>query len=217
MARAPRKSGSKVNYEAQPMIPPERRLEAAKWQKSYGMFITGQSFIDEVKIVEREMNRRWGASRLRLIVGPELRDKFDRQRYMFNQAVWYGELEDVRQQSQRMINAWKALDKQATATGQTIMLPEVWDITSPKGHVYAFVRDRDDAKVYERDRPSVRVFTLEEICLILDAQEAVGEAKEAFPDAEVVAWSKGSVGDVLDDIEDTSRRLDDLLDDEIPF
>lgn len=204
----------KVNYEPQePMIPLERRIQAAKWQKSYGMFITGQSFIDEAKIVEREMNRRWGAGRLRMIVGPELRDKFDRQRYLFNQAIWHGELEDLRQQAQRMINAWKALDKQATSTGQTIMLPEVWDIVSPKGNVYAFVRDRDDAKVYERDRPNVRVFTLEEICLVLDAQEAVGEAKEAFPYAEVVGWSFGSVGDVLDDIEDTSYDLDD----EIPF
>lgn len=204
----------KVNYEPQqPMIPEERRIPAARWQKSYGMFITGQSFIDEAKIVEREMNRRWGAGRLRLIVGADLRDKFDRQRYLFNQAVWHGELEDVRQQAQRMINAWKALDKQATQAGQTLQLPEVWDAVSPKGNVYAFVRDRDDAKVYERDRPNVRVFTLEEICLVLDAQEAVGEAKEAFPDAEVVAWSKGSVGDVLDDILDTSPDLDD----EIPF
>lgn len=214
MARAPKKQG-KVNYDAQPMIPPERRKATARWQKSYGMFITGQSMIDEVTLLADKMESKWGAGQLRLIVGADLRDKFDRQRYLFNQAIFHGELEDVRQQSQRMANAWKALDRAATEAGHTIQLPEVWDHISDEGNVYAFVRHRDHAKVYQNAERKVRLFTLEEVCRILDAQSALGEAKEHFPGAEVVEVQKRSVGDVLDDIWDTRPALTDPLDDDI--
>lgn len=216
MARAPKKKGG-VNYDAQPMIPSERRRPAARWQKSYGMFITGQSMIDEVTLLADRMESKWGAGRLRLIVGADLRDKFDRQRYLFSQAIMLGELEDVRVQANRMANAWKALDRAATEAGQTIQLPEVWDHISEQENVYAFVRHRDHAKVYHNAHPNVRLFTLEEVCRILDAQSVLGEAKELFPGAEVVEVQKRSVGDVLDDIWDASKDLDDPLDDEIPF
>lgn len=216
MAKAARKG--KVNYEAQkPLIPEERRHPAARWQKSHGMFITGQSMIDEVTLLANSMESKWGAGRLRLIVGADLRDKFDRQRYLFNQAIHYGELEDVRQQSLRMANAWKALDRAATQAGFSVQLPEVWDHISEEGNVYAFVRNRDDAKVYHRDGREVRLYTLEEVCRILDAQGLLQSVKEAFPGSEVVGVQKRSVGDVLEDIFDTSRGLDDPLDDEIPF
>ena len=217
MAKVPNKRGA-VSYEQQkPMVPEERRFPAAKWQKSHGMFITGQSMVDEVTLLASEMERKWGAGRLRLIVGADLRDKFDRQRYLYNQALFFGELEDVRVQSQRMANAWKALDRAASDAGQTIQLPEVWDHVSEEGNVYAFVRTRDDAKMYERSGRSVSLYTVEEICRILDAQSLVQGVKEAFPSAEVVGYQKRSVGDVLDDIWDTSKGLDDPLDDDIPF
>lgn len=214
MARAPKKKGG-VNYDAQPMIPSERRKPSARWQKSYGMFITGQSMIDEVTLLADKMESKWGAGQLRLIVGPELRDKFDRQRYLFSQAIWLGELEDVRVQSQRMIKAWNALDRKATEDGLTVQLPEVWDHISEDGNVYAFVRHRDHAKVYQNANRNVRLFTLEEVCRILDAQSPVGEAKELFEGAEVVEVQKRSVGDVLDDLWDGSKSLDDPLDDDI--
>lgn len=214
MARAPKKKGG-VNYDAQPMIPSERRKPSARWQKSYGMFITGQSMIDEVTLLADKMESKWGAGQLRLIVGPELRDKFDRQRYLFSQAIWLGELEDVRVQSQRMMKAWNALDRKATEDGLTVQLPEVWDHISEEGNVYAFVRHRDHAKVYHNANRNVRLFTLEEVCRILDAQSPVGEAKEMFPGAEVVEVQKRSVGDVLDDLWDGSKSLDDPLDDDI--
>ena len=41
------------------------------------------------------------------------REKFDRQRYLVNQAIWHGELEDVRRETGRMVNAWLALDRVA--------------------------------------------------------------------------------------------------------
>lgn len=217
MAKAPKKGGG-VNYSRpEPLIPPERRIESAKWQRSYGTFITGQSFLDEVTLLADRMESKWGAGQLRLIVGPELRDKFDRQRFLLNQAMYYGELEDVRVQSQRMIKAWSALDRAATDAGHSVQLPEVWDHISENGNVYAFVRNRDDAKVYMRPGRESMLYTLEEVCRILDAQRGLTEAKEAFPVSEVIGVQKRSVGDVLDDIWDTSRSLDDPLDDPLPF
>jgi len=217
MAKAPKKGGA-VNYSRpEPLIPPERRIESAKWQRSYGTFITGQSFLDEVTLLADRMESKWGAGQLRLIVGPELRDKFDRQRFLFNQAMYHGELEDVRVQSQRMIKAWNALDRAASEAGHSVQLPEVWDHISENGNVYAFVRNRDDAKVYMRPGRESMLYTLEEVCRILDAQRGLTEAKEAFPVSEVIGVQKRSVGDVLDDIWDTSRSLDDPLDDPLPF
>lgn len=217
MAKGTAKRG-KVDYtKHEPLIPHERRHPAARWQKSHGMFITGQSMIDEVTLLANQMESKWGAGRLRLIVGADLRDKFDRQRYLFNQAIHFGELEDVRQQSGRMANAWKALDRAASDAGLTIMLPEVWDHISEAGTVYAFVRNRDDAKVYQREGRAVQLYTVEEICRILDAQSLLQSVKEAFEGSEVVGVQKRSVGDVLGDIEDTSKRLDDPLDDPLDF
>lgn len=214
MARKP----GKVNYDSPPpLIPHERFKSTARWQTSYGMYITGQTMIDEVTLLADRMESKWGAGRLRLIVGPELREKFDRQRYLYNQAIWHGDLEDVRTQTARMAKAWNALDQAATNAGQTIQLPEVWDITSPAGFVYAFVRNKDDAKVYQRDGRTVVLMSLEEVAVILDAQRGLGEAKEAFPGSEVIGWEKRSVGCLLGEISDTRLSLDDPLDDDIPF
>jgi hypothetical protein len=93
----------------------------------------------------------------------------------------------------------------------------MWDIVSPEGYVYAIVRNKDDAKVYQKDGRPVVLMSLEEIAVILDAQSLLQSVKEAFPGAEVVEYVKRAVGDVLGDFSDTRKSLDDPLDDEIPF
>ena len=206
------KSGGKPSWvEEKPLIPTHRARPASKWQKSYGMFITGQSFIDQVNLLAEEMECKWGAGRLRLVVSQELRDKFDRQRYLFNQAMTFGELEDVRVQAERMAKAWKALDKAADASGAVPKSPEVWDVISEYGNVYAIARNNDEAKAYGRLGRPARIFSVEEICRILDAQTFVGEVKGHFQEAEIVDYRVRAVGDVLDDVFDTSGDLDDPL------
>jgi hypothetical protein len=86
-----------------------------KWAATHGTYISGRAYVDEADATAMEMERRWGCGRLRLLVGPELREKFDRQRLLFNQAIWHGrEVEDVKRESLRMVKAWLALDKAAT-------------------------------------------------------------------------------------------------------
>ena len=219
MAKKP--TGSRAKYEQREvLIPADRRYEGAKWQKSHGMFIAGQSMIDEVTLLANELQRKWGAGRLRLIVGEDLRAKFDRQRYKFNQAIWHGTLEEVRQEGGRMVKAWQALDRAASESGLIPQAPQVWDIEAPSGLLYVFARNRDDAKAHQREGREVRMFSLEEVVAILDAQEALQSAKGSFVGCEVVRVAGGAVGDVLDDIWDSSVAVDDPLDDpvdDIPF
>ena len=194
------------------VLPRERRFDAAPWQATYGMFITGQAWVDELTLCVEGMERKWGAGRLRLMVGPELREKFDRQRYLTNQAVWHGDLEDVKAQCRRMINGWKALDKVASDAGLERCATEAWEVAGASGLVHVIVRTIDDAKDYKMGRQNACVYTLAEVAVILDALSPVEALKSAFPDAEVVQLRR-DVGDALDDVHDTQGDLED----EIPF
>lgn len=220
MAKAPAKGKAGVKYGREPLVPSDRMMPQSKWQGTHGMFITGQSMIDAAKLVQQQMTAKWGAGRLRLLVDAGLRDKFDRQRYLFNQAIWYGDLEDVRTQSERMIKAWRALDRQAEAAGASNASPDVWEVEVASGVVYAFFRTADDAKAYDAGGRTVRRFALDEVCRVLDAQSLLQSAKDHFPGAEVVGVVGGAVGDVLEDVWDTRHGLDDPLDDpvdDIPY
>ena len=194
------------------VLPRERRFDAAPWQATYGMYITGQAWVDELTLCVEGMERKWGAGRLRLMVGPELREKFDRQRYLTNQAIWHGDLEGVKTQCRRMINGWKALDKAAGDAGLERCPTEAWEVVGASGLVHVIVRTVDDAKDYKMGRQNACVYTLAEMAVILDALSPVEALKSAFPDAEVVQLRR-DVGDALDDVHDTQGDLDD----EIPF
>jgi hypothetical protein len=194
------------------VLPRERRFDAAPWQATYGMYITGQAWVDELTLCVEGMERKWGAGRLRLMVGPELRERFDRQRYLTNQAIWHGDLEGVQTQCRRMINGWKALDKAATDAGLERCPTEAWEVVGASGLVHVIVRTIDDAIDYKMGRQNACVYTLAEMAVILDALSPVEALKSAFPDAEVVQLRR-DVGDALDDVHDTQGDLDD----EIPF
>ena len=209
--------GKQQHGKLEPVIPYGRRKATARWQKSYGMYITGQSLLDEVTLVADRVEHKWGAGRLRTLVGADLRERFDRQRYLYNQAVWFGELEDVRTQSDRMIKAWKALDKAAEAQCCAQKVEDVWDVISPEGNPFAIARTQDAAKAYKSQNPNAIVYGLEEIVAILDAQMLVNQAKKHFQEAEVVDYERRSVGDPLDDIWSTEGQLDRELEDEMPF
>jgi hypothetical protein len=211
MAKAGTKKYKQEN-DWRTILPKERRRDASPWQGTYAMYITGQAWVDEVTLCVERMEKKWGAGRLRLLVGPELRDKFDRQRYMTNQAIYHGGLEDLREQCRRMINGWGALDRAADQMGLKRFPVDAWDVVGASGTVHVIVRTLDDAVDYRMGRQNVCVYTLDEIAVLLDAQGLLGAAKTAFPDAEIVKVRR-SVGDALSDI-DTSK---DALDDEIPF
>jgi hypothetical protein len=126
--------------KAKPVAPtPDTRpLGGEKsWARTNGTYLKGRAYIDGADKTAAEMEAKWGADRLRLLVSPELREKFDRQRYLFNQAIWFGELEDVRRESGRMVNAWMALDGAAESAGALKLSREVWEVTLADGSVAA--------------------------------------------------------------------------------
>ena len=183
-----------------------------KWHETPGMYIAGQEEIDEVDLVATEMERKWGCDRLRLMVGKELREKFDRQRYKLNQAIWHGDLEAVKTESRRMAKAWRALDAAATADGRNQASPEVWETTLSNGTVAVITWDWTDAALFEAQRNGrkAEVYTLAEIGRIIEAFPEVMRSKSIFPGAEVTAV-RGPDRDPLRAIPDSVSPIDDVL------
>jgi hypothetical protein len=185
------------------------------WAGDTGGYLAGRAYLDAADLLAATMERKWGADRLRLLVGPELREKFDRQRYLLNQAIWHGDLEAVRRESQRMVNAWQALDAAATTAGAELLAPQVWEVAVGEGadaYVAAIVPDNTHAHAVTAQGRKVVVFTLDEIAKLLAAMPAITKTKTLFPGAAVTAVRQ-SIEDPLLAIHDTDMPLDD----EIPF
>jgi hypothetical protein len=183
-----------------------------QWHETPGTYIAGQEEIDEVNIVASEMERKWGCDRLRLMVPAELRTKFDRQRYKLNHEIWHGTLEGVRQEAQRMVKAWRALDRAATGDGRNQAAPEVWETTLSDGTVAVIAWDWKDAALFEAQRNGrkAEVYTLAEIGRIIEAFPEVMRSKSLFAGAEVTAV-QGPERDPLRAIPDSLSPIDDVL------
>jgi hypothetical protein len=179
------------------------------WARTNGTYISGRAYIDGADETACEMEAKWGADRLRLLVSPELREKFDRQRYLFNQAIWHGELEDVRRESGRMVNAWVALDRAATEAGKERLSPKVWEI-AVEGRAVAIVPTDHDAAAVNADGRELTVYTLEEIGRLLAAYPQIAQAKAVFLGATVTEIRK-TVEDPLNAIPDTKDDLNDEI------
>lgn len=186
------------------------------WQRSRSTYLVGRSHLDGVDNVAVEMEARWGCGRLRLLVSPELREKFDRQRYLLDRAILHGSLEDVRVQSQRMVNAWQALDAAAVEAGAVKLDPDaVWEVVLDDGTVAAIVSDIAHAGAVHAEGRAVRVYTLAEIGRLLSAFPSIAAVKEAFPGA-IVTRAEERRGDPLHAFPDLEADLDaPMVDDDL--
>jgi hypothetical protein len=111
------------------------------WAKSNSTYIAGRAYLDGADETAAEMEAKWGVDRLRLLVDAPWREKFDRQRYLLNRAIWHGELEQVRLQANRMVNAWLKLNELATAAGWQPLGKQIWEVGLADGSVAAIVPD----------------------------------------------------------------------------
>jgi hypothetical protein len=181
------------------------------WSRTHGSYLAGRACIDEADLTAAQMETRWGAGRLRLLVPAEMREKFDRQRYLLNAAIWHGDLDAVCREAKRMVTAWLALDKAATAAGKAPISPLVWEVALADGTVAAIVPGDDHAHAVIAEGRALAVYTLDEIARFLSAYPDIAKAKLTFPGAEVTAINK-SISDPLDAIRD-GVNLNDPLDD----
>lgn len=143
------------------------------------------ALIDGVDHTANQMEAKWGRGRLRLLVGADLREKFDRQRSAWNGAVWASDLAAVELHAARMQKAWAVLDKAAADAGEAPLSPLVWETTLPDGRVLAIVRDNADASAVVPTGRYVAVWTLDEIARVLDRHQIVRQALDTFPGATV--------------------------------
>lgn len=176
---------------------PVAEYKPIPWMATPGMYIAGRAALDEADALEVDLELKWGRDRLRLLVDPSLREKFDRQRYLTSQARWTGDLEDVRREAGRMVKAWKALDKAATDAGAEVLDPAIWEVALEDGTVATIVRDPQLTNRVMAEGRRINVYTLEEIGHMISAFPAVAKAKELFPGAEVIK-TKTRVSDPLD-------------------
>lgn len=198
---------------AKPQVVDTRPLGADhSWARTNGTYISGRAYIDGADETACEMEAKWGADRLRLLVPAELREKFDRQRYLLNQAIWHGELEDVRRETGRMVNAWMTLDRVATEAGKQPLPPAVWEIALGDGSVAAIVPDHARAAMVNAEGRQVAVYTLDEIARLLTNYPEVAKAKLVFPGATVTEVRR-TVSDPLSEFWDTKETLDDPIPD----
>lgn len=182
------------------------------WARSNGTYIAGRAYLDGADETAAQMEAKWGCDRLRLLVAPEWREKFDRQRYLLNQAIWHGDLESVRREANRMTVAWLTLDRLATEAGAAPLSPVQWETVLDDGTVAIIVPDDVQAHRVVAEGRAVVVYTLDEIGRFLSNYGEVAKVKLAVPGATVTAVRK-SVDDPLNAIRDTEEPLNDPIPD----
>jgi hypothetical protein len=189
-----------------------RRAGAPDWQTSVGTYIAGSEHVDEMDLVAVEMERKWGVDRLRLLVPLDLREKFDRQRYLVNQALWHGNLEGVKRETSRMVKAYQALDAAAQTAGKKPISAEVWEIPLPDGTVAALVKTDAEAHKVVSEGRQVAVYTLDEIGRLIAGFPQILKAKEIFEGAQITAV-RTNISDPLQAVATSELGLDDEIGD----
>ena len=162
--------------------------------------LVSKAILDGVDAVAREMERKWGVGRLRLLVGDVLRIKFDAQQAKLDAAIATDQETYIRAQAEGMRRAWLALDRAATDAGAEPLAPEVWECVLPStGEVVSIVCTEAEAHHVARES---EVWTLAEIAVLIERLgDQVRQVKRTFPGAAVVEvrdrdpppidWEKG--------------------------
>lgn len=210
MAYNPKARGKPHNPHQ--VLPVPTRPGPAPWQASYGLFLSGTELIEDAKLVAREMEEKWGLGGLRLRVEAGLREKFDRQRYLYNQAIWNGSLEELREQCRKMAVAYRALDRAATAGGATRKPGGQWEAALSDGMVLVVVPDNEAARSVTGDGRRKVVWTMAEVAHMVDEHTAILMAKAHFPGARIEPFDT-AMPDPLGRIPTTLADLDDDLSD----
>jgi hypothetical protein len=199
---------SKTKEDSRPLGSPK------SWSNTHGTYLAGQAAIDGADHTAITMEQKWGAGRLRLLVDVSLRERFDKQRFLYNSAVWHGDLAEVQNEARRMTAAWMALDRAAEAAGASKLDPLIWETTMADGTVLALIQSFHGLRGIAQQGRQVVSYTLEEVARILEHYREITEAKAILPGA-TVSVIRRDIGDPLDGIRD-GRRLEDTLNDDLP-
>ena len=155
--------------------------------------------MNNLDTVSRSMEMKWGVDRLPRLVSEYLRNKFDQQRNLLDEAIKSNDAARIAKQSEGMRRAWVALDQVATADGHRPLPEAVWTAKHKSGDIVTVFRD--DAQLVDIAAAGGVSFTLEELVKLIPAEVLV--AKREFHGIKVT------------DVRDKTK--DEDLNDEIPF
>jgi hypothetical protein len=147
--------------------------------------LVNQAILDGLDETARQMERKWGVGRLRLLVDDALRAKFDAQKAKLDAAIATGQEIYVRAQAAGMRRAWQVLDRTATETGAQLLAPVVWECVLPSsGEVVSIVRTEAEAHRVARE---CEVWTLAEVGVLIERMgDQVRKVRRTFPGSAVV-------------------------------
>ena len=182
------------------------------WAGETPTWLAGRAALDEADALAIELERKWGCGRLRLVVPPELRARFDSQRWKLLQAQWHGGLEDVVREASRMAKAWRALDVAAEAAGIAPLSPEIWELSLPDGAVVAITRSRAEAHHLANDPRFVVTYTLSDIAELIEKHGPYFARPRKHTGDKVTPQARE-----IDDPLDPQGVSEMFLEDEIPF
>ena len=157
---------------------------------------------DEVNRLER----KWGIDRLPWLVPLELRERFYEQLDKLNAAI--DKCEGVDHEVEVTLRGCAAIERAAIEGGAEPLTGEYIEGRMPDGTVLAITANGYEAGKVKQDNREMKVFTVDEVGVILEkwleenkAKTLVDEAKNVFPGAVVESIVKNQL----------------LLDDEVPF
>lgn len=151
--------------------------------------------------VVSDLERRWGFERLPRLVSPELRERFVAAQDMHRQATM--EDQDLAEMDAMMIRAWRALEAEAMAMGQTELPGAVvcWQAEEPERGTICLCLDDEHAQALlaraKAEGVNIETWTLAEVGRVLRAATPMAEVKQAFPMATVQGKRKAMPQDEI--------------------
>jgi hypothetical protein len=168
--------------------------------------------IEDLKMVAEAHEDHWGAGMLRLLAPADLREKFDRQRFLTQKAIELGDLAEVKNECSRMAKGWAALNRHALAIGASQRPAEQWETVLGCGTTLVVVKTSEEALRASLGGRKAVVVSLGEVAKLFEAHQDLLMAKLAFPGAEVVRVDTRKE-DPLRAISTSLANLDDDIDD----
>lgn len=162
----------------------------AKWEMSSVEWAAGVAAVGEVDRESLKFERKWGVGRLRTLLSPDLKAKFVRQQRKFDVAYRTGDVRELQTECQRMINAWRAADRESCDAGYAPAGQDSWETVLADGTVVVLVKTDADATAYVKPKGrDVVVWSLAEVAKLIAAQdETVRAVKGAIPSRVAAMW-----------------------------
>ena len=148
---------------------------------------SGRRAVDDVV---SDLERRWGFDRLPRLVSPALRERFVAAQDMHRQATMEGV--DLAEMDSMIIRAWRALEAEAIARGETELPGAVvcWQADEPERGTICLCLDDEHAQALlaraKAEGWNAEAWTLVEVGRVLKGASPIAEIKAAFPKAKVV-------------------------------